>query len=224
MSRAGFLLAFVLAGFFVAAGAIAIVGQQGLPAGRGPAGGRFTMVDTTGSVVTEATLREKPTAIYFGYTYCPDFCPTTLVSLTDAMRKMGRAADRLNVVFVTIDPQRDTPEQMALYLSSFDPRIKGFTGTEAQVASMARNYHAFYRRVPTASGDYTMEHSTAVQLFDVTGRIRGEISYGEKEDSIFDKLLTLAEPGVCRSDGTGSADLWAPSSAAGYPKRRCGSS
>ena len=121
--------------------------------GRSIIGGPFALEDMTGKPVTQADLIGKPTAMFFGFTRCPDVCPTTLVALTDAMTRMGGKADRLNVVFVTVDPQRDTPKVLHEYMSSFDPRIRAFTGTQEQVAAMARAYHVLYRRVPLEDGD-----------------------------------------------------------------------
>ncbi|MEE7489845.1 SCO family protein [Methylobacterium oryzae] len=191
----------------VATGTGAIVLQQGSRFSHPRrVGGPFTMADLDGRPVTEADLRGKPAVLFFGFTHCPDVCPTTLATLTAALGRMGRDAERLNVVFVTLDPERDTPETLRAYLASFDPRIRGFVGTPEQVARMADAYHVAYKRVPTKDGDYTMEHSATVALFDKTGRMVGEIGYGEDEASTFAKLITLALPGQCPPGG--SANLW----------------
>ena len=116
-----------------------------LPSSALAIGGPFTLVDTHDAVVTERDFLGKPSAIFFGYTHCPDICPTTLLDLTELMKAMGADADRLNVAFVTVDPGRDTPAQLADYLSSFDPRIRGLTGTEAQIAAAAKAYHVVLR-------------------------------------------------------------------------------
>lgn len=170
-------------------------------------GGPFTMADLDGRPVDQNGLLGKPTALFFGFTHCPEVCPTTLSTLAGALDRMGRDADRLNVVFVTLDPERDTPEDLRRYLASFDPRIRGLVGTPAQVARIADAYHVSYKRVPTKDGDYTMEHSAIVGLFDRTGRMVGEIGYGEDEARTLAKLITLAAPGQCRPGG--GADLWA---------------
>src|SRR3954467_156734 len=94
-------------------------------------GGPFNLVDQKGRPVSQNDLLGKPTVMFFGFTYCPEVCPTTLAAITLWMEHLGKDADKLNVVYVTVDPERDTPEQMALYLSSFDPRIRGLTGTTA---------------------------------------------------------------------------------------------
>ncbi|MDP4003556.1 SCO family protein [Methylobacterium sp. NEAU K] len=192
----------------VATGTGAIVLQQGSRFSHPRrVGGAFAMTDLDGHPVSQADLLGKPTALFFGFTHCPDVCPTTLATLAGALGRMGRDADRLNVVFVTLDPERDTPATLREYLASFDPRIRGFVGTLAQVARMADAYHVAYRRVPTKDGDYTMEHSATVALFDKSGRMVGEIGYGEDEDRALSKLITLALPGQCAPGG--GADLWA---------------
>ncbi len=170
-------------------------------------GGPFTMTEMTGRPVSEKDLLGKPAAVFFGFTSCPQICPTTLSALSDVLKRMGRNAGKLNVVFVTLDPQRDTPEQMRSYLSSFDPRIRGFTGTESQVAAMANAFHVLYRRVPIPGG-YTLDHSAAVSLFDTDGRIVGEIPYDESEDKALAKLATLVQPDVCVPGAPPRVDLW----------------
>ena len=191
----------------VAAGTVALMLMHRSPFHHARPGGPFSMVDTAGRRVTEADLAGRPTALYFGFTSCPEMCPTTLSLLTEVMARMGAAADRLNVVFVTVDPERDTPEALKLYLSSFDPRIRGFTGTAAEVAAMADAYHVAFRRVPVEGG-YTMEHSAGVFLFDRTGRLGGVIDYGEDEASVLGKLTLLAAPGTCVPGVAEPSSLW----------------
>ncbi|WP_267357875.1 MULTISPECIES: SCO family protein [unclassified Methylobacterium] len=191
----------------VAVGTGAIVAQQGSRFSHPrKVGGAFAMADLDGRPVNQADLLGKPTALFFGFTHCPEVCPTTLATLSGALGRMGRDADRLNVVFVTLDPERDTPESLRDYLVSFDSRIRGFVGTPDQVARMADAYHVAYRRVPTKDGDYTMEHSATVALFDKAGRMVGEIGYGEDENRALSKLITLALPGQCAPGG--GAELW----------------
>ena len=161
---------------------------------RSTIGGPFTLEDTSGKAVTQADLIGKPTALFFGFTRCPDVCPTTMVALTDAMTRMGAEADRLNVVFVTLDPRRDTPKALRDYLSSFDPRIRAFTGTEDQVAVMARAYHVKYQRVPLADGDYTMDHSAAVLTFDKDGMFVGGARVDGDYARVLKQLTALVEP------------------------------
>lgn len=148
-------------------------------------GGAFRLVDQDGRPVDQTTLNGKPAVIYFGFTFCPEICPTTLASMGRWIRDLGPDADRLNFVFVTIDPERDTPAQMRLYLSSFDRHIRGYSGSPAQIAAMAKAWRVYYRKVPTGGGDYTMDHSTPVYLMDAKGHFAGLIAYQESEaDSV----------------------------------------
>jgi protein SCO1/2 len=142
-------------------------------------GGRFALVDETGRAVTYKDFLGKPTAIYFGFTYCPEVCPTTLAAMTAWIRSLGSDADKFNFAFVTIDPDRDTPPKMKLYLSAFDPRIRGLTGTPAQVATIAREYRVYYQKVPLQGGGYSMDHSTGIYLLDAKGGFFGIIPYQE---------------------------------------------
>lgn len=154
-------------------------------------GGPFQLVDQDGHKVTEADLRGKPTVMFFGFTYCPDVCPTTLTEMTAWLKALGPDADRLNVAFVSVDPERDTPAQLKSYLGSFDHRIRGLTGTPEQVAAMAKAYRVYYRKVPVEGGEYTMDHSSMVYLFDKDGGFVGPIGYGESADRAIDKLKGL---------------------------------
>ena len=141
-------------------------------------GGPFQLIDMNGRPVTEKSLLGKPTAIFFGFTYCPEVCPTTMAEMTTWLKALGPDADRLNVVFVSVDPERDTPEQLKLYLSNFDPRIQGFTGTPEAIARTAKAYRVYYQKVATEGGGYTLDHSSAIYLFDPQGRFVEPIGYG----------------------------------------------
>ena len=149
------------------------------------------LVDQKGRPFTAKDLRGKPTAIFFGFTYCPEICPTTLVDMGRWLEALGPDADKLNIVFVSIDPERDTQAQLATYLSSFDPRIRGVTGDPAAIAAMAKGFHAYYRKVPQAGGEYTMDHSTAVYLMDAKGRFVAPLGYQESLDRVVPKLKQL---------------------------------
>lgn len=158
-------------------------------------GGPFQLVDTQGRPVTEKALLGKPSVVFFGFTYCPEVCPTTLTELSAAMKALGRDADKLNVVIVSVDPERDTPAQMKLYLSSFDPRIQGFTGTPEAVAQAAKAYRVFYKKVPLEGGGYTVDHSSAIYLFDRKGRFVEPIGYGTPHERVVAQLKKLASQG-----------------------------
>lgn len=194
MSRPRLLILAAAAGFAFAAFLILGIGLvvSSRQAGQGGAiGGPFSLVDDTGAPVTEATLAGKPSVIYFGYTFCPDVCPTTLLDLSRWIKKLGPDADKLNYVFVSIDPQRDTPKLMHDYLSSFDRHIRGFTGAPEQVAKMAYEYRVYYKRVPTSDGDYVMDHSTITYLMDANGKLVTIIAYQEDDASALAKLKNL---------------------------------
>jgi protein SCO1 len=157
-----------------------------------PIGGPFTLADDTGAPVTEKTIAGKPSVMYFGYTFCPDVCPTTLIDLSRWIKKLGPDADRLNYVFVTIDPERDTMQSMHAYLSSFDKRIRGYTGTLAEIARIAKEYRVYYQKVPTEDGGYTMDHTAVLYLIGPDGKLVTVIPYQEDDTSAIAKLKNLA--------------------------------
>ena len=154
-------------------------------------GGPFQLIDTQGRSVSEKSLVGKPTAVFFGFTYCPEVCPTTLAEMTAALKALGPDADRLNVVLISVDPERDTPAQMKLYLSNFDPRIQGFTGSVQQVDAAAKAYHVYHQKVPTEGGGYTVDHSSAIYLMDRRGRFVEPIGYGSSHDRVVGQLKRL---------------------------------
>jgi protein SCO1 len=155
-------------------------------------GGPFTLVDDTGKPVTEKTLAGKPYAIYFGYTFCPEVCPTTLLDLSRWIKDLGPDADKLNYVFVSVDPARDTVQLMHTYLSSFDKHIRGYTGTPTQVAKIAREYRVYYKKIPTKDGGYVMDHSAMIYLMGPNDRFVTLIRYQEDDTSALEKLRKLA--------------------------------
>ena len=141
--------------------------------------------------MTERSLAGKPSAIYFGYRFCPDVCPTTLLDMSHWIKQLGPDADKLNYVFVTIDPERDTPKLMHEYLSSFDRHIRGLTGTPEQVAKIAREYRVYYKKIPTDDGGYVMDHSTITYLMGPEGKLVTVIAYQEDDASAIAKLKNL---------------------------------
>ena len=157
-------------------------------------GGAFTLVDQDGATVTDRDLLGKPSVLFFGYTYCPDVCPTTLGDLTQWMKALGSDADKLNVRFITIDPARDTPIRLKAYLSAFDPRIRGLTGSPAQVARAAKDYNVYYAKVDLPGGTYSMDHSTTVYLMDAKGHFVEPIGYGEQPAMAIASLNKLLHP------------------------------
>ncbi|MGN6285194.1 MAG: SCO family protein [Afipia sp.] len=133
-------------------------------------GGPFQLTDQTGQTVTEKNLQGRPTLIFFGFTHCPDVCPTSLFEMSEVLRAMGKDADRVNAYFVSVDPERDTPEIIKTYLQSFDPHLKGLTGSEAQVAKVMSAYRVYAKKIPLKDGDYTMDHTALIYLMDKNGQ------------------------------------------------------
>jgi protein SCO1/2 len=135
-------------------------------------GGPFSLIDDNGKPVTDQTWRGKYMLIYFGYTYCPDVCPTTLTSIADAMDKLGSKADRLQALFITVDPKRDTPEVLKQYTAAFGSRIIGLTGSPEQIATAAKAYRVYYAEHRTGPGpdDYSMDHSSVLYLMAPDGK------------------------------------------------------
>lgn len=133
-------------------------------------GGPFRLVDQNGAAVTQDDLKGKPSLIFFGFTHCPDICPTALFDMTQVYKALGRDGDRLAAFFVTVDPERDTPDILKEYLSSFDPRLRGLTGDLASVAAMEKAYRVYSKKVPLDGGGYTMDHTALVYLMDKEGR------------------------------------------------------
>jgi protein SCO1/2 len=133
-------------------------------------GGPFQLTDQTGQTVTDKNLLGKPTLIFFGFTHCPDVCPTELFELSEVLRAMGKDADRVNAYFVSVDPERDTAAAMKDYLSSFDPHLKGLTGDPAAVEKIIGEYRVYAKKVPLKDGDYTMDHTALVYLMDRDGK------------------------------------------------------
>jgi protein SCO1/2 len=168
----------VAAGAFVAglvlctAVVLLVTGRDGVPTMPQVAaiGGPFSLTDQNGRTVTDQDLKGKPFLVFFGYTNCPDFCPTTMFEISEVLKKLGPAADRTRALFITVDPERDTPAALKDYVSSFDPHIIALTGEADAIAAVAKTYRAYYRRVPLKDGGYTMDHLVLVYLMDKDGR------------------------------------------------------
>lgn len=143
-----------------------------LPAGT-KIGGAFNLIDDQNRPVTEQTYRGHWLLVYFGYTFCPDVCPTTLQTIATALDKLGKGgAEKITPLFITIDPERDTPPVLARYVGQFDPRIIGLTGTPAAIADAARAYRVYYaKETPKDGSPYTMDHSSFIYLMDPEGRL-----------------------------------------------------
>lgn len=133
-------------------------------------GGPFQLTDQTGQPVTEKDMVGRPTIVFFGYTHCPDVCPTSLFEMSEVLRAMGPDADRVNAYFITVDPERDTQETMKSYLSSFDPRLKGLTGDPAAVEKALSGFRVYAKKIPLKDGGYSMDHTALIYLMDRDGR------------------------------------------------------
>lgn len=147
-----------------------VMGGLGKVAQPAAIGGPFQLTDQNGKVVTDKSLKGKPTLIFFGYTHCPDVCPTSLFEISEVLRVMGKDADKVNAIFISVDPERDTPATMKDYLSSFDPHLEGLSGDPAETAKVISSYRVYAKKVPTKDGDYTMDHTALIYLMDRDGR------------------------------------------------------
>ncbi|QXX75347.1 SCO family protein [Methylovirgula sp. HY1] len=132
-------------------------------------GGPFTLTDDNGRSVTDADFKGHPFLVFFGYTHCPDVCPTTLYDLSQVLKAMG-ADTKVKVLFITVDPARDTTQQMKEYLTSFDPHIVGLSGNARETKAVERAYRVYAKKVPGKNGDYTMDHTSIIYLMNKDGR------------------------------------------------------
>jgi protein SCO1/2 len=160
------------AGLAVCLGLIMYVGGRGsgTAAVRVDIGGPFSLTDQNGQPFSDKDLKGKPFLVFFGFTHCPDVCPTTLFEISEILRNLGPAADRTAALFISVDPERDTPAAMKDYLANFDPHLRGLTGDAGALAAVAKAYRVYYKKVPTDGGDYTMDHTAIVYLMDKDGR------------------------------------------------------
>ena len=136
----------------------------------GAIGGPYKLTAENGQPISNETFKDKPYLIFFGYTHCPDVCPTTLFEISQMMKALGKDADRTSALFVTVDPERDTPKVMKDYLSNFDPHLRGATGDLKTIETVESEFRVYAKKVPTENGDYSMDHSAVVYLMDKQGR------------------------------------------------------
>ncbi|MBL8584952.1 MAG: SCO family protein [Rhizobiaceae bacterium] len=155
-------------------------------------GAPFTLVDQDGAEITEAALRGHPSLIFFGFTHCPEVCPTTLYEMNGWLTTLGDQGKDLKAYFVSIDPERDTPEMMKTYTGNFSDRIVGISGPPDKVWAMAKAFNIYWKKVETEGGDYTMDHTASVILLNAHGGFEGTIAYGENADVAVEKLKRLA--------------------------------
>ncbi|MCR5942706.1 SCO family protein [Ochrobactrum sp. XJ1] len=151
----------------------------------------FELVSHTGQVINNDALRGKPYLVFFGFTHCPDICPTTLFELTDLMKELGPAADEFKVAFISVDPERDTQEMLAGYMTSFDSRIMALRGDIEQTETAVKAFAAYSRKVPTEGGNYTMDHTAGVYLMDAEGGFKGTLDMHESREVRLQKIRNL---------------------------------
>ncbi|MBO9422839.1 SCO family protein [Labrenzia sp. R4_2] len=148
----------------------------------------FRLTDHAGNAVGPEVLTGRATMVFFGFTFCPDVCPTTLSDISSWLEMMGEDSDQLNVIFITVDPERDTVDAMAEYVGYFDANIRGWTGTNEQIAVAADMFRVTYEKVPTDGEDYTMNHTASVFLFKADGQFSGAIDYHETRETAVPKI------------------------------------
>jgi protein SCO1/2 len=159
-------------------------------------GGAFEMVSSKGGVVNSRDLVGTPYGMFFGFTHCPEVCPTTLYEMSESLRALGDQAKDFRLFFVTIDPQRDTPEKLKDYLSSFDPRLEALVPTIEQLPEIAKSFRVFYEKVPTSDGGYIMNHTATLYLFGRDGELRSTIAYGEERAARERKIKSVLADGT----------------------------
>jgi cytochrome oxidase Cu insertion factor (SCO1/SenC/PrrC family) len=172
--------------------ALTLILRTDAPQGSGTAliGGPFTMVNQKGETVTDKTYAGQYTLIFFGYTFCPDECPTELQVISAALNEMGADADKFTPILVTVDPERDTPAVLASYVANFHPRLQGLTGTSEQVAKIAKAYHLFYTKVPDPKGsqNYSMDHASITYLMGPDGKFLKHFTYTTDAKALADQF------------------------------------
>ena len=198
LSRRLLLVAALLAAFIIL-GSAAFLAVELHDNGNGAAGtllgsaigGPFTLVDQNGKTVTNTALEGKWLLVYFGYTHCPDACPTTLNNIALALQDLGAQRDEVRPVFITIDPERDTPQVMKDYVTAFDAPILALTGTAAEVAQAAKNYRVYYAKHPEAGGDYSMDHTSVIYVMDPKGRFTASFTGEDPPTQMAERLKKL---------------------------------
>jgi protein SCO1/2 len=157
---------------------------------------QLSLQDPDGKTRTLADFKGKVTVVFFGYTQCPDVCPTTMAELAQVKKSLGADGGRIQGVFVTVDPDRDTPELLKAYMGSFDPSFVALRGTPEQTAAMAKEFKVFYAKVPgKTEGSYTVDHTAGSYVFDASGKVRLFVRYGSGADALAADLKTLLAAG-----------------------------
>jgi protein SCO1/2 len=154
-------------------------------------GGPFRLIDQNGQTVTDADLKGKWSLVYFGYTHCPDACPTALNDISIALDDLGPKRDAVRAVFITVDPERDTAEALKSYVTSFDAPILALTGSPEAIAQAAKGYRVYYAKHPEAGGDYSMDHSSVIYVMDPEGRFTASFTHESTPEQIAERLKKL---------------------------------
>jgi protein SCO1/2 len=159
-------------------------------------GREFSLPDHNGKQRSLADFKGKAVVVFFGYTQCPDVCPSTMAEMSAVMKQLGPDADRVQVLFITVDPERDTPQLLSQYVPAFDPRFLGLTGDKAAIDKVVKEFKVFYQKVPGKEpGSYTMDHTAGSFVFDPQGRIRLFVRHGQGADPIAHDLKILLHEG-----------------------------
>jgi len=190
-SRLVLILGAFAAGVLLCFAGLALVAGPNLSANVAQAariGGPFRLTDQNGKVVTDEDVKGKPFLVFFGFTHCPDVCPTTLFDVSEVLRNLGPDADRAGALFITVDPERDNAASLKDYLSSFDPHLRGLTGEPGALAAVAKEYRVYYKKVPLEDGDYTMDHTAIVYLMDKEGHFVSPFNLKRKPEASAEEL------------------------------------
>ncbi len=192
------LIAVALAGCLVlATGLLLFIAYRDSPRGiagsvlSSSIGGPFQLIDQNGKPFSDANLKGKWNLVFFGYTHCPDVCPTTLNELALAMDRLGKAREKVGIVFITVDPERDTPEALKSYIASFDAPVTALTGTQEQVSAAEKAYRVYSAKRPTRDGDYDMDHSAVIYVMDPQGRFTATFTPDTGADQVAERLEKL---------------------------------
>lgn len=156
-------------------------------------GKSFNLIDHNSNPITEAALTGKPSAVFFGFTHCPEVCPTSLYELSGWLEELGEEGQDINAFFFSVDPERDKPEVMKSYVENFSDRIIGVTGDPSEMTSLAKAWHVYWNKVPLDDGDYTMDHTASIFLVDAEGNFKGTIAFRESSETAIQKLRNLAK-------------------------------
>ena len=153
----------------------------------------INLIDHTGRKFVSQTLKNQPSLIFFGFTHCPEVCPTTLSQLSEITNKLKTKIITTNIIFITLDPKRDTQEHLKDYISNFNENVIGITGNIINIKKLADNWGVFYETISSSKDDYTLNHTATVFMLDKKGNYKGTISWGENENSIVQKIINLSK-------------------------------